>query len=200
MRPVDPRRLRTRGTLRGVVYTIAAHKPIGRVTVAEIARAANVTRDTVYRHGSDPVQLLASLLDEEMAEFVRHVDLSTRAEDRDSVFDDGERELLRHIVDHWSVYRNAMNPRLIGPIRDVLIDRISQGLRDYLAHHPEVAPARDPAVDPDLHLQMLVGYAAGGTVAAIEEWLRAGDPSDEDAAARTVLAASPEWWLQRPGR
>ena len=44
---------------------------------------------------------------------------------------------------------------------------------------------------------MLVAYAGAGTVAAIEEWLRTGELDDIDAAARTVIAASPAWWLGR---
>lgn len=198
MAAMDPRQLRTRNTLRATVYEIAATKPIGSVSVAEIARAAGVTRDTVYRHAADPVQLLAGFLDEEMAEFVLHsAELPATAPKGRTVFDDGERELLAHIVAHAEVYRHAMSPRLIGPLRDVLIDRIGEGLRGHLDRHPEIAPRPADGTDPELHARMLIAYAAAGTVAAIETWLEHGDLDDPDSAARTVLAASPEWWLGR---
>ncbi|MFT4305577.1 MAG: helix-turn-helix domain-containing protein, partial [Microbacterium sp.] len=61
---MDPRRQRTRERLRGAVLELAAAKPIERVTVAELARAAGVMRDTVYRHTPGPVELLAEVLGE----------------------------------------------------------------------------------------------------------------------------------------
>ncbi|MBK0417727.1 helix-turn-helix transcriptional regulator [Leucobacter sp. CSA1] len=211
---MDPRQLRTRNKLRQTLHRLAAAKPISRVTVAEIARDAGVTRDTVYRHGSDPVQLLADFLGEELRALGAGAEpLPAIAPPGRTVFDDGERELLEHITRHAAIYRNALCPRLIGPVRDILIDRLSEGLRAHLDAHPEIAPAAAippetaPAatapppgggsLDDETRTRMLVAYAAAGTVAAIEEWLRAGDLDAPEAAASAVIAASPEWWLGR---
>lgn len=194
---MDPRQLRTRHRLRETMYRLAAGKPIDQITVAEVAREAGVTRDTVYRHGADPVRLLAGFLGEELQELIARstTGLPASVARGGTVFDDAERELLAHIVQHAEIYRNALGSRLIGPVRDVLIDSIAGGLHEHLAAHPQIAPSADARIPADLHAKMLVAYASAGTVAAIEEWLRTGDLSEADAAARTVLAASPSWWL-----
>lgn len=195
---MDPRQRRTRTKLRSTVLRLAAEKPIAQVTVAEIARDACVTRDTVYRHGADPVTLLADFLGDDLdALMAKLVGLPAVAPPGRTVFDHSEQELLEHILEHENIYRNALEPRLIGPLRDMLIDRISEGLAQHIAAHPEIAPSRDPRVSPETHGRMMVAYAAAGTVAAIEEWLRSGDLRSPEAAARTLIAASPEWWLGR---
>lgn len=195
---MDPRQARTRRALRDAIYILAAEKPIEQVTVAEVARAASITRDTFYRHAATPVYLLADFLGEELDDFLAvHADLPARSGSELSVFDESERDLLRHVAGHATIYRNAMNPRLIGPLRDALIDRIDHALTHHLERHPEIAPAREDGIAPERHARMLVVYASTGTIGAIEEWLRSGDLDDIDAAARTIIAASPAWWLGR---
>jgi AcrR family transcriptional regulator len=195
---MDPRQARTRSALRDAIHTLAAAKRIDQVTVAEVSRVAGITRDTFYRHAATPVHLLADVLGEELDETLRaHTDLPARSDSMLSVFDDSERDLLRHVAEHATIYRNSMHPRLIGPLRDALTERIEQALAHHLDRHPHIAPPREDGIAPERHVRMLVAYAGAGTVAAIEEWLRSGDLDDIDAAARTVIAASPAWWLGR---
>jgi len=195
---MDPRQARTRRALRDAIYELAAAKPIDQVTVAEVSRAASITRDTFYRHAATPVHLLADFLGEELDDFLAaHADLPERSDSELSVFDESERDLLQHVAGHATIYRNAMSPRLIGPLRDALIDRIETALANHLQRHPNIAPAREDGIPRERHVRMLVAYAGTGTVGAIEEWLRSGDLDDIDAAARTIIAASPDWWLGR---
>lgn len=44
---------------------------------------------------------------------------------------------------------------------------------------------------------MAIAYAAGGTVAAAEAWLAAGDLDDIERAVHVMLSASPQWWGYR---
>lgn len=193
---MDPRQARTRRALREAIYTLAAEKPIEQVTVAEVSRVASITRDTFYRHAATPVHLLADFLGEELGGFLE-ADLPDQSGSELSVFDESERQLLRHVAGHATIYRNAMNPRLVGPLRDALINRIEAALAHHLSRHPHIAPAREDGIPPERHVRMLVAYAGTGTVGAIEEWLTTGDLDDIDAAARTIIAASPTWWLGR---
>lgn len=195
---MDPRQARTRSALRDAIYLLAAEKPIEQVSVAEVARAASITRDTFYRHATTPVHLLADFLGEELdAVLAAHAELPDRSDSELSVFDESERALLRHVAGRATVYRNAMTPRLVGPLRDALIDRIERALTHHLERHPHLAPAREEGIPQTRHVRMLVAYAGTGTVGAIEEWLLSGDLDDIDAAARTIIAASPDWWLGR---
>jgi AcrR family transcriptional regulator len=195
---MDPRQARTRRALRDAIHTLATERRIDQVTVADVARAAGITRDTFYRHAPTPVHLLADVLGEELDDTLRaHADLPAESGSELSVFDESERELLRHVAEHATIYRNAMQPRLVGPLRDALTARIEAALSHHLDRHPQIAPPREEGIDPERHARMLVAYAGAGTVAAIEEWLRTGELDDIDAAARTVIAASPAWWLGR---
>ncbi|WP_394255385.1 TetR/AcrR family transcriptional regulator [Pseudoclavibacter helvolus] len=195
---MDPRQARTRTALRAAIYELAAAQPISEVTVARVARAAGITRDTFYRHATAPESLLAAFLGEEIDTLMAPLEsLPASSGTELSVFDEPERELLRHVARHAQIYRNAMTPRLTGPVRDTLVDRIESGLLAHLERHAEIAPAAQPGIPRERHFRLLAAYAGGGTVSAIEEWLREGDLGDVDAAARTIIAASPDWWLGR---
>ncbi|WP_424466852.1 TetR/AcrR family transcriptional regulator [Pseudoclavibacter helvolus] len=195
---MDPRQARTRSALQDAIYQLAASQPIADVSVAQVARQAGITRDTFYRYAPTPEHLLSTFLGEEIDALMAPIrSLPASSGTELSVFDEPERELLRHIAARAQIYRSAMAPRLTGPVRDTLVDRIETGLLTHLERHPEIAPAPQPGIDRERHYRLLVAYAGGGTVSAIEEWLRSGDLDDVDAAARTIIAASPDWWLGR---
>ncbi|MBS3178869.1 MULTISPECIES: TetR/AcrR family transcriptional regulator [unclassified Pseudoclavibacter] len=199
---MDPRQARTRSALRAAIYELAAAQPIADVSVAQVARAAGITRDTFYRHATTPEHLLADFLGEEIDALMAPIaNLPATSGTELSVFDEPERELLRHVARHAQIYLNAMAPRLTGPVRDTLVDRVEAGLLTHLERHPEIAPPAQPGIDDERHRRILVAYAGSGTVSAIEEWLRSGElgdvDGDVDAAASTIIAASPDWWLGR---
>lgn len=182
---MDPRSLRSREALRRAALDLAAVRPLTELSVSEICRAAGVTRDTFYRHADAPVSLVADALSVELADVLADVgelDSLTTAEDR----------LLAHVRARADVYRGALHPSLAAPIRDVLERVIARGLEEWLERHPEIEP---PAIDDQSTREIAVAYAAGGTVAAIEVWLRSG-ADDVAWATRAILAASPEWWLR----
>jgi len=164
---------------------VAADVPIGQVSVAEICRRAGVTRDTFYRHAETPVALLAEALGEELSEILAEVgglDSLTSAEEL----------LLTHVRDRRDLYRGALEPSLAAPLRANLERAIAAGLEDWLRRHPGIEPV---AVADGAGHDIAVAYAAGGTVAAIEVWLRSG-AEDVAQAAGAILAASPQWWLR----
>ncbi|WP_120262747.1 TetR/AcrR family transcriptional regulator [Microbacterium sp. AG238] len=182
---MDPRSMRSREALRRAALDLAAVRPLTDLSVSEICRTAGVTRDTFYRHADAPVSLVADALSVELADVLSDVgeldSLST-----------AEGLLLQHVKQRADVYRGALHPSLAAPIRAVLERVIAAGLEEWLARHPEIEP---PAIDDLPSREIAVAYAAGGTVAAIEAWLRSG-ADDVAWATRAILAASPEWWLR----
>ncbi|QLD10313.1 TetR/AcrR family transcriptional regulator [Microbacterium oleivorans] len=182
---MDPRSIRSRTALRGAVLELAAGKPIGVVSVAEVCRVAGVTRDTFYRHADAPVTLLAEALGAELADMLR------RVSELESL-SGAEALLLEHVRSRGDVYRGALAPSLAAPVRANLEGAVAKGLAAWLVRHPEAEPSglREPAAR-----EIAIAYAAGGTVAAIEVWLRSG-AEDVAWATRAILAASPEWWLR----
>jgi len=191
---MDPRQARTIEALRSAILELASVKPIDEVSVAEVARVASVTRETFYRHHTSPVDLLAAVLGEELDALVAaNAALPATTGGPESVFEQPERALLQHVSAHAGIYRNALTPHLTSRLRDVLTESIQRQLLEHLQRHPHIAPRS--GYPDDRARRMFASYAASGTVGAIETWLATGDLDDIDAAAQTILAASPQWWL-----
>lgn len=181
---MDPRSQRTRAALHAAILDLASREPVRGVSVVAVCRSADVTRDTFYRYSSDPAQLLADALGEELARL-------GPALHADADIGDAERRLLAHVHHRAAAYRGALDPVLVAPVRRTLEATVRAGLEQWVQNRPEILPPplrEDPAALP-----IAIAYAAGGTVSAIEEWLRGG-AGDVDAAVRRVLLASPEWW------
>ncbi|PFG42603.1 TetR family transcriptional regulator [Isoptericola jiangsuensis] len=186
---MDPRQQRTRASLRAAILELAGQRPVGTLTVAEVARAAGVTRDTFYRHTTSPVELLAGVLEEEL----RQIEPPTR--DGDDDFVRAETRLLRHVAAHREIYRAALVDGADGRLREVLHEVIAARLDEYLREHPDVAPPVPGGLPADTARTVLVAYSAAGTVGAIGVWLRdGGDEADIPALARTVIAGGPPAW------
>lgn len=182
---MDPRSMRSREALRRAALDLAADRPLAELSVAEICRAAGVTRDTFYRHAESAVLLVADALSVELDAVLSDVG------DLDSL-SVAEGLLLEHVRTRADVYRGALQPALAAPIRAVLERVVAAGLEDWLDRHPEIEPR---AIDDLPAREIAIAYAAGGTIAAIEVWLRSG-AGDVAWATRAILAASPEWWLR----
>lgn len=193
---MDPRQVRTWSRLVDVVHEVASETPIDTVSVAELARRADITRDTFYRHAAGPAELLAHVLRDELdalrAEFQRNAEAEGGGR---TVFDVAERALLRHILEHRAIYRGAMTPRLTPALRDMLVESIESSLLELLDRHPEIAPDGPSGLSVGKRHRMFAAYAASGTIGGIEVWLADEDPADADDAARAILAASPSWWF-----
>ncbi|WP_327436570.1 MULTISPECIES: hypothetical protein [unclassified Streptomyces] len=187
---MDSRFLRSQRSLRTAVLQLAAEQSPQSLSVAAVCRVAGVTRDTFYRHAGSPVDLLASALGEEIAEVVGgYGDMSGLAD-----FRAGEHALLTHVAGRAVVYRNALDPQLLAPLRANLERVIRDYLRDHLSRHPENLPVGIEAEDLSA-VGVVAAYAAAGTVGAVEAWL-AEEPLDVERGVRLILAASPEFWFR----
>jgi len=185
---MDPRQRRTRTQLRSAILELAARQPVGSLTVAEVARAAGVTRDTFYRHAAGPVELLADVLTDELEQ----IDLPAHGDAED--FLAALHLLLEHVAGHAPVYRAALVDSTEGRIREILHDVVAARLDAYLAAAPAAVPRIPGGAPPEVTRRVLVAHCAAGTVAAITVWLGDGAQTDVAALARTILAAGPTWW------
>ncbi|MEG3615516.1 TetR/AcrR family transcriptional regulator [Isoptericola haloaureus] len=190
---MDPRQRRTRASLRAAILELAGQRPVGELTVAEVARAAGVTRDTFYRHTTSPTELLAGVLEEEL----RRIEPPQHGEPDEFVR--AETQLLHHVVDHRAIYRAALVDGADGRLREVLHTVIAARLDEYLRANPQAAPAIPGGLPATDARAVLVAYSAAGTVGAISAWLRAdGDRADIPALARTIVAGGPPAWYEPP--
>lgn len=189
----DPRFLRSRERLRAAVLEVAAERPVDDITVTEVCRTAAVTRDTFYRHAGSPTELLVAALEERFETVARaHRDADGGVPPEG--FGGAERALLAHVLEHRAVYRSAMRPVLLAPLRAALEAIVAEGLVTHLLRHPESLPAGVDVDDAEA-LELVAGYAAAGTIGAIERWI-VGTQPDVERGARLILAASPEFWFR----
>ncbi|WP_418277465.1 TetR/AcrR family transcriptional regulator [Isoptericola jiangsuensis] len=192
---MDARQQRTRTHLRSAILDLAALRPVGGLSVAEVARAAGITRDTFYRHCTGPVELLAGVLAEELD----RIELGPGGSADE--FLDAVTRLLEHVATHAPVYQGALLRSTEGAIRDVLHDVVAERLDAFLRAVPDALPHVPAGLpDDDATRAVVVAYCAAGTVAAITVWLhRDADRSEIPGMARTILAAGPRWWLRESG-
>jgi len=194
---MDPRSARSRIALVAAVYRLASTRDIAEISVAEITREAGLTRDTFYRHARDPADLLATALHEELTENMADFHRMPVAHGTDSVFTEPTRVLLTHVAFHAQIYRHSTGGRLGDRLRSVLVETARDILASHLRSHPEIAPPQVRPEDPRA-FDMVVAYAAGGTVAAVQSWLTSGDTDNIDEAVHIILSAAPQWWLGTP--
>lgn len=212
---MDARTRRSRDALVAAAYSLAEQRDIATISVTDITNASGISRDTFYRHASDPVDLIATALHAELAQALDQFgDLllpdartppapevvagsgSGDASTAHHVFVGPTRVFLTHVRTHATLYRMAASGSLSGRLRSVLIEPAREILAAHLRRHPEIVPA-DLAPLSATTFAMAVAYAAGGTVAAAEAWLVTGDLDDLEGAVHAVLAASPQWWGTR---
>lgn len=68
---MDARTRRSRDALVAAAYALAEQRDIATISVTDITNASGISRDTFYRHASDPVDLIATALHAELAQALR---------------------------------------------------------------------------------------------------------------------------------
>jgi AcrR family transcriptional regulator len=197
---MDPQYARSRESLRAAIYELASTRPATSISVTELCRTAGVTRETFYRHATSPLQLLSDTLQAEIDGFPAAWNSAVATEDPAELFPETARAILEHVAAHADVYRAAMQPTLLPPLRANLERMMRPSLIEYLQANPGLIPSGVGAEDTS-GLGMLASYAAAGCVGAIEWWLQEAQ-LDLDRGARLLIAATPAFWLSptEPGR
>ncbi|AMM18835.1 hypothetical protein AX769_00110 [Frondihabitans sp. PAMC 28766] len=170
------------------------------VTVSELARAAEVTRDTFYRHATSVTDLLTLAIRELLEEFgaAYSAELPPRSE-LATVLRESEPALLHHIAEHANVYRTALSGPNASPVYRTLVDFLARSLELALREYPDIAPLPPDELDGSA-VAMISVYGAAGFVAAVREWLVIGDLDDVDRAVRVISSGAPQWWSRATGR
>ena len=184
----DPRMARTDRALADAVLRLAAQGPVSRISVAELTAAAGVTRPTFYNRYRNPLELLLTVLDADLAEVYRR-EKQWRAAERPSG-DEALRRATGEVVDHVA--------RFAGVYRQALDDPADRGVYEALVRHfteyslAFMASADLPAGNRDLMAQ----FVSHGFAGAIEAWLADGGLSTDDLVD-AVVACAPVWWHLR---
>lgn len=201
-----PRRARGFGTHRSgsgarlieAVHVLAAEQPIHDISVAALCQKAGTTRDTFYRYGSRPIDILAMAIDEDLPSAAKLLmALISHSWTANPLRVPG-RTVLQHIERNWAVYQHALHPHLDSALREVLVSRFEALLTGYLQTRPEAVPSigGSPASAPEI--RRLAVFTAAGIVGAIEDWINQDQPDPLDRMLALLFTAATPWW-QRGG-
>lgn len=184
----DPRVARTTEALTGAIVELAGQRPVSRITVAELAEHAGITRATFYNRYAGPLDLLVQVLAADLERGHR------REEELRNRGGHAGAQLLRlataEVVDHVerfeAVYRQAMR----DPADRGVYEAFVRHFADYALAH--ITRSAHPAT-PRTNHKVIASFLAHGFAGAIEAWLADGAGSKEDLIDAAVVCA-PVWW------
>jgi AcrR family transcriptional regulator len=195
---MDARSRRSRSALVDAVYRLCIAKGIDHLTVTEVSAEAGVSRDTFYRHSSDPVELLCSALREELADSVSaYLAMPAVAADDESVFLPPAAAVMEHMREHAAIYRQAPGSKSGARLTALIETAARQVIETHLDNHPEIVPEQLQPMT-EVVRQMSLAYASSGATASFFAWINGDDLSDVRHYAHVVLFSGPEWWLGLP--
>ncbi len=184
----DPRVERTAHACKEAIVELASEQPISRITVADLAERANVTRATFYNHYGSPLELLLDVLLADLERAHRH-EAGRRAEGGLSAV-----EMLRlsiidvadHIERFKAVYSQAVHDPADGGVYDALVRHFTHYALAFIARctHPGL---------PGANHRVIAQFVAHGFAGSIKAWLSDNSVTKGDLVDAAV-ACAPVWW------
>lgn len=182
----DPRMVRTDRALADAVLRLAGERPISRISVAELTETAGVTRPTFYHRYRNPLELLLTVLDADLAEVYQREEKWRAAErlDSDEALRRATGEIVEHVARFADVYRQTLADPADRGVYEALVRHFTEYSLAFMARAPDL-----PAGDHELMAQ----FVSHGFAGAIRAWLADGGLSSQDLVD-AVVACAPAWW------
>ncbi|MFC4244756.1 TetR/AcrR family transcriptional regulator [Gryllotalpicola reticulitermitis] len=155
---------------------LAARKDIGTVTVAELARAADIDRSTFYSHASSPTELLLDVLREDLDPLRVEADESLDGSP-ETVAQIGRglnARLVDHVERYEAIYADRDGGRPSSALHTVLSGHVRTSLELVFRHLG--APTAEG--DAQVGTEYLAAFVAHGVVGAVSVWLSEPAPRD----------------------
>jgi len=190
---MDKRQIKTRARLFASILELAAARPVGDLTMSEIANHADVHRSTLYEHATSPTDLLQSALRAEL-DAIRHRYLD-EVTDVAAAVSATTRAVLQHIDDHSVIYvRGLGSGSESASLHPMLAHHFQESTRLLFEQHALELPFAVASVPVDTVAQAAAHYVANGTVGAIEVWLDTPEPRDAESFLEVIGHLVPAWW------
>ena len=216
---MDARQRKTRAKLADVILRLAAERPASELTVSEITIAAGINRSTFYQHAASPMELLESVLREEL-DSIRNrflpvasntaVPLAAGAGASDVVSPvspsavwDVTAAVIEHVGSHSALYSRALGASSgASSLHPLLSRHFAESVTQLLSQHGVTIPRGDsPNVATDAFVaESAARFVADGTVGAIEVWLRTPEPRSVDSFLEVYTLIVPAWLPIAPPR
>ena len=187
-RRTDPRITRTDQALAQAIVELAARQPVSRITVADLADQAGVTRATFYNRYASPLELLIGVLYADL-ERVHRLEDARRAEGRYSTV-----QMLRlatgdvadHVERFMAVYQHALQDPADNGVYEALVRHFADYGLAFMARstHPDL---------PGTNRRVMAQFVAHGFAGAIKAWLSDHSVTKTELVEAAV-ACAPVWW------
>jgi AcrR family transcriptional regulator len=157
------------------------------ITVSDVLRRAGVSRGAFYTHFTGLEDLAVAMFRDRFSELSRD-DVQRRAVGSVSAAESSFlaiRDVVQHVVDHRALYLGVET--LTGGRRahETLVDLL------YEVVHATVLAV--PTRPPEVVTEDIARFTAGGSMALLVDWMRAGERPDVDEMTRRLLALQPAW-------
>lgn len=192
---IDARVVKTRQVLRDATLELAATSPIESIAVSDICRVAGVNRATFYRHASSPVEILASILLEDL-DNLRGVFIDQVAGHENSMIEIWQsitNQTITHVRRFYAVYKVGLTSASNGALENLFRQHVEQSMKQLFASQVELLP-RSKDLDIEFLANALPASLAAGLTAVLRSWVNAEDASDS-AYLNAVLLSLPTWML-----
>ena len=125
----NPRTLRVRRSLLDATFKLVGERPVGELTLSEIAQAAGVSRPTVYKQFTDVPTLAAAAA----VRFMRQI--FDRIDDRIEVGDDRAYlvEMMRLFIDEVYRERTFCRNAMYGPSAATIAAEVADLIRERMS-------------------------------------------------------------------
>jgi AcrR family transcriptional regulator len=187
-RRTDPRISRTDQALAQAIVELAAQQPVSRITVADLAGRAGVTRATFYNRYSSPLELLIQVLYADL-ERVHRLEDARRAEGRYSAVQMlglATGDVADHVERFMAVYQHALHDPADDGVYEALVRHFTDYGMAFMARstHPDL---------PGTNRRVMAQFVAHGFAGAIKAWLSDLSVTKTDLVEAAV-ACAPVWW------
>jgi AcrR family transcriptional regulator len=184
----DPRITRTIQALEQAIVDLASQRAVSRITVADLADRAGVTRATFYNRYSSPLELLIEVLYADLDRGHR-LEEARRAEggySAEQMLRLATADVADHVERFMAVYQHALH----DPADDGLYEALARHFTDYSLAF--IARCTHPDL-PRANHQVIAQFVAHGFAGAIKAWLSDESVTKTDLVEASV-ACAPVWW------
>lgn len=160
----DRRVARTRRSIRMALIKLLANKPIGEITVTELAKAADINRKTFYNYYSDVSMVVDEIENEIAADFeeaINDIDFLKISKDPSDIFLRLARLIERDLEFYASVFaadgQTSLLQKIVAPLKQQLWESFSD------------------QVGPDAEdFEFLLEFTISGMIAVYQTWFNSG--------------------------
>ncbi|MFI6791360.1 TetR/AcrR family transcriptional regulator [Nonomuraea sp. NPDC050383] len=186
----DPRVRRTQAALRHALIDLVQDRELSRISVADVAERAGVSRSTFYDHFRDVHELADAACTAMIDDLIEAIP-NPGAGDVPDTTTGTLLTFFAHLAEHARLYRGVLGPE--GSARVVDHVRRRATVAAHVGAHRTAtgddAPADYPAQTPH---DVPAAFTAGALIGVATDWLQRGCPSPPDemaALTRPLLMA-----------